>query len=636
MQPLPDILQGCFVFPIVAGTKDPATKHGWHDASKDPAQIAEWKRLLPDCNWGVACGLSGLFVFDIDPAGLDWWAKLLERDAAIKAAVDAAFQVRTPKGGLHVYFRGSGPSTASRIADGIDTRGGIPRDGRIISGGYVVLPGSKTVAGPGRVAGSYVALPGGNLEILPDCLRDIIPERRKTDTLGLTKNPDHDQPRNVAWAVDLLKGYVKSGRVSIEGRGGNNLAFQVAASILDKAISPAMCFDLLWEHWNPHCSPVWDDWELETIVRNAANHGEDTQSGAKGFQANADAFAAFEGKEFETAQDIKEKERRIRFQPMWLKDARKDVKPAKWLIPGFLPDTGAGILYGLSGSYKTFLALDWALCLSHGVTGQWGAPPEKHQVLFLAGEASYALRQERVDAWCAAHDKDPDDSDLIIVPGVPSYSDLEGWTEIRDGLLAMKASPSLIVIDTLTRMATGLDENSNNDAKLLVKHCEEMADHYGAFVLAIGHTGKDQAKGLRGAQAFIDNSDVVLQINKRNDGNVALKVKKLKDVDIPSEPFYFKITDHASSIFLERTEEALGDDRKGKSSRFPWASVEEVVRVLQSMGGEASTGIFLQEIAGQNGIDGDLVRRELDKNKDLKFLRPDNKIWKIPVMEYDL
>jgi len=120
---LPDILHGCNIFPCAPGTKDPATPRGWHDASNDPAQIAEWARVNPDFNWAVACGLSNLFVFDIDPAGLDWWAKLLERDATIRAAVDDAFQVRTPKGGLHVYFRGEGPSTASRIAEGIDTRG---------------------------------------------------------------------------------------------------------------------------------------------------------------------------------------------------------------------------------------------------------------------------------------------------------------------------------------------------------------------------------------------------------------------------------------------------------------------------------------------------------------------------------
>jgi hypothetical protein len=183
LQSLPDNLaqyKGMQNLPlIVPGTKAPATTNGWQDASDDPIQIAEWQRINPDFNWAVACGLSGLFVFDIDPNGLDWWAKLLERDPVIKSAVDRAFQVRTPKGGLHVYFRGEGPSTASRIAEGIDTRGGISRNGEIISGGYVILPGSRTKAGPGRVDGPYEALPGVIEELPVISCRQLFPNAKR-------------------------------------------------------------------------------------------------------------------------------------------------------------------------------------------------------------------------------------------------------------------------------------------------------------------------------------------------------------------------------------------------------------------------------------------------------------------------
>ena len=100
---LPEILRGARIFPIVPLGKDPATKNGWKDASSDRAQIAAWQQTNPDFNWAVATGLSNLFVIDVDPAGLDWWAKLLERDPVIKAAVERAYQVRTPRGGLHIY-----------------------------------------------------------------------------------------------------------------------------------------------------------------------------------------------------------------------------------------------------------------------------------------------------------------------------------------------------------------------------------------------------------------------------------------------------------------------------------------------------------------------------------------------------
>lgn len=626
---LPDIYRGCKVFPVQPGGKLPATENGWKDASDDPRQIAEWLRINPDFNWAVACGPSGLFVFDIDPNGLDWWANLLERNPVIREAVKRAFQVRTPRGGLHIYFRGQGPSTASRIADGIDTRGGILKHGEIISGGYVLLPGSKTADG------SYSVLPGGAIEALPDFMSALVPERKKTDTLGLLHNPDKDLPRNIKTAKDLLNKYVVDGRISKQGAGGDNTAFAVAASILDKGISPGLCLDLLLEIWNPHCAPPWDDWELETKVRNAAVHGEDTDSGVKGHQSNASAFAAFEGQAYEAPAAL---EKRSRFKPLRLAEARKDVKPAAWLIPSFVSASGAGILFGKSGSYKTFLALDWALCLAYGIAGQWGAPPVKHTVLFLAGESSYALRSERVNSWCEKYGQNPDDetSGFIMVAGVPAFSDSEGWAEIRDGLLELNVQPDFIVVDTVTRMMSGLDENSNNDAKLVLNHLEEMSAHYGAFVLGIGHTGKDEAKGLRGAQALIDNSEVVHSMKKTHSGT-SMRVVKLKEVDIPADQFYFEVEKIGASIVLNRTDAQPAEVEQGAGkSRYQWASVEEVVAILGTNGGRISTDTLVQDIAGKYGIEKTLIKKQLTENGALNWLRKDRNIWEIPKTEYDL
>jgi hypothetical protein len=630
MRGLPDILKGCKVFPCSPGTKDPATLHGWKDASDDPAQIAEWQRINPEFNWAVACGPSGLFVFDIDPAGLDWWYKLLERDAVIKAAVDRAFQVRTPKGGLHVYFRGEGPSTASRIAEGIDTRGGIRRNGEIISGGYVILPGSATKAGPGRVDGVYEALPGGVLEPLPDFMSAIVPERKKTDTLGLDKNPDADKPRNISWAVDLLTGYVASGRVSLQGRGGNNTAFQVAASILDKAISPGMCFDLMWEHWNPACQPPWDDWELETVIRNAANYGEDTEGGVKGFLANEDAFSNFVGQEFEPPPPAERD--RIKF----LHDYADGVRDPEWLIPNMIPAMGTGMIYGESGSFKSFVALDMALCLAFGIPGQWNAPPVKNDVLFMAGEGPVATGKKRWPAWMEWQQIEfRGDHRFFIKDRVPFFTDSAAWEHVKEDLGLLKAKPALIVIDTMTRLLTGLDENSAKDASMITNFMEQLARYYECFVLAIHHTGKDQNKGARGSSAFYANMDAVISMKLRQ-GGTELRVRKQKDADVSDEISYFQVKEMASSIVLERTSALPEIEQKAGKSRYDWASAKEVVKTLEGMGGKASTSTLVQEISGRHGIDGDLVRRQLAKNDDLAWLRPDKNTWEIPTQDFDL
>lgn len=632
MQALPAILDGCKVFPCSPGTKDPATTNGWKDASDDPAQIAEWLRINPDFNWAVACGPSGLFVFDIDPAGLDWWAKLLERDAAVKAAVDAAFQVRTPKGGLHVYFKGEGPSTASRIAEGIDTRGGFLRNGEIVSGGYVILPGSKTKAGPGRVDGSYEALPGGKLQTLPAHMAAIVPERKKTDTLGLEKNPEADKPRNVSWALDLLKGYVESGRVAIQGKGGDNLTFAVACSILDKAISPGLCFDLMWEHWNPHCQPPWDDWELETKIRNAVNHGEDTAGGVKGFQANEDAFSNFVGHEVPNDEPPKDRDR-DKILP--LHDYADGVQDPTWLIPNVLPATGTGMIFGESGSFKSFLALDMALCLAYGVPGQWGAAPVKHDVLFLAGEGPVATARKRWPAWMTWRDIEfRNDHRFFIKDRVPFFTDVDAWEHIKADLAELKAKPSLIVIDTLTRLLTGMDENSTKDASMVTNFMEQLARYFECFVLAIHHTGKDQNKGARGSSVFYANMDMVIS-TKLFAGGTKFKTHKQKDADVSDEIQYFRPKEVGTSIVLERSEAMPDEPVKKSGPRYSWAGVDEVVRLLNEMGGQSGHRMFVQEIASKHGIEDAIVFRALD-NPDLAWLRPDKNTWKIPKQDYDL
>jgi hypothetical protein len=616
------------------GDKLPALSYGWQTrATDDPTQLAEWERSMDGLNWGVACGPSGLFVIDIDPAGMAAWQAMQERSPELRNAVARSYTVRTPRGGFHHYFRGQGPTTASAIAPGIDTRGGYLDDktGKIKSIGYVVLPGSKTVAGPKTVDGVYEEI-GGIIESLPLAVLAIMPEKKSGTVIGLERTPDLDQPRNVQWATDLLTNYVKEGRVSVEGNGGNNTAFQVAASILDKGISPARCYELLDELWNPHCSPAWDDWELETIIGNAAKYGEDTGAGSKGFMDNASAFSQFANYQVETEETAKP--RQGRFRPILLRDARREKHEASWLIPSFLPSRGVGILYGLSGSYKTFIALDWALTLAHGLGGQWGAPPVKHKVVFLAGESRYALQQERVDAWCEWQGVDPDAEDVnfAIVPGVPAYGDKEGWEDVRDGLLEMKFLPELVAIDTLTRMQTGLDENSNDDQKLILKHCEEISDHYGCFTLLTAHTGKDESRGIRGAQVLVDNSDAVIMAKKIK-GGTSLTVKKLKEVDIPDKSFFFLTKEFGKSIVLERTENAPAEEPKA-TSKISWSEPNEILKIIGKLG-RTSHANLVQEIVSDLGIERDRVNKELRKRQDLNWLR-DGDFWRIPGHEHEL
>lgn len=59
--------KGWPVFPLKPKSKEPATEHGFKNASLDEAQIERWWTQSPDCNIGFTPAETDLFVVDIDP-----------------------------------------------------------------------------------------------------------------------------------------------------------------------------------------------------------------------------------------------------------------------------------------------------------------------------------------------------------------------------------------------------------------------------------------------------------------------------------------------------------------------------------------------------------------------------------------
>ena len=60
-----DDMEVMAIFPI--NGKKPLTKHGYKDASKDPAQIEAWWNRWPNANIGLPTGeTNGILVIDVD------------------------------------------------------------------------------------------------------------------------------------------------------------------------------------------------------------------------------------------------------------------------------------------------------------------------------------------------------------------------------------------------------------------------------------------------------------------------------------------------------------------------------------------------------------------------------------------
>src|ERR1035441_10146666 len=96
------------VFPCKPGLKEPATPHGFKDATTDPGQIRRWWTRGPAFNVAVATGAPGPDALDVDvhPGGSGFEAFNRLKRAGLLTGAKAI--IRTPSGGLHVYFDGTG------------------------------------------------------------------------------------------------------------------------------------------------------------------------------------------------------------------------------------------------------------------------------------------------------------------------------------------------------------------------------------------------------------------------------------------------------------------------------------------------------------------------------------------------
>jgi len=238
-------------FPLWAGTKRPAVQ--WSSVATDNAEILRrWDAQYPGCNWGLACGPSGVTVVDIDsPEALRWW---MERGAN----TPVGRVVRTPRGGFHYYFLAGEISPTTTDFAGVEK---LDLRGR---GGYVVLP-------PGHTAdGVYTLLRDDPLTPVPDWLADMFQAcaagGRKPD--AQVPLVPYDDPANISLAENYL---TFAAEPAVQGCAGDSVTYQTACRVRDFGISEAQCLALMAEFYNPRCSPPWAITGLDSLQRKVAS-----------------------------------------------------------------------------------------------------------------------------------------------------------------------------------------------------------------------------------------------------------------------------------------------------------------------------------------------------------------------------
>lgn len=194
-----------------------------------------------------------------------------------------------------------------------------------------------------------------------------------------------------------------------------------------------------------------------------------------------------------------------------------------WWIRDVLPKAALGLVFGASGSGKTFWVLDLVCAISRGAPWR-GLVTKKGRVVYVAAEAAGGVAK-RTRAYVRHFEAELTD--------LPSFIDAAPALVEDADLLAQEidahGGADIIVIDTLAQTTFGADENSSKDMGAVIGACRKLHELTGALVLLVHHTGKDQTRGARGHSSLRAAADVEIEITRSEGINRSARITKMKD-----------------------------------------------------------------------------------------------------------
>lgn len=210
--------------------------------------------------------------------------------------------------------------------------------------------------------------------------------------------------------------------------------------------------------------------------------------------------------------------------------------PPRWLVKGVLPQAEIVVVYGASGSGKSFWVTDMVAAIGRGVPWR-GLRVTQGEVCYIVAEGSGGFRP-RLNAYASHHSVALEDIGMHIIAAAPNFTAKEDIVELVNAIRPIK--PAVVVVDTLSRVLAGADENSGEDMGRVVKHCETIHRVTGAVVILIHHSGKDEARGARGWSGLRAAADAEIEIVRSDHDRVA-RVTKQKDGDDMGQEFGFRL-----------------------------------------------------------------------------------------------
>lgn len=203
-------------------------------------------------------------------------------------------------------------------------------------------------------------------------------------------------------------------------------------------------------------------------------------------------------------------------------------KQGGWFIKHVLPRATLGMVYGESGSGKSFAVLDFAACVAQGKP--WNNhKTNRARVGYIAAESGGGMRK-RLLAYAQYYQLDLSSLPFYAMAESPSLMRDESVGHIVQSIQAC-GGLDIIFIDTLIAASPGINENASDDMGAVLWRCQRIHEVSGCMVVLVHHSGKDASRGARGWSGVKGAMDVCLEVSKSEKESDArqILVEKLKD-----------------------------------------------------------------------------------------------------------
>lgn len=281
-----------------------------------------------------------------------------------------------------------------------------------------------------------------------------------------------------------------------------------------------------------------------------------------------------------------------------LDQLREQARSVKWLVKHLVPSESVGLLFGASGTFKSFIAIDLALHVAHGLP--WlGKKTQQGPVIIIAAEGGTGLWR-RIVAWHRERRLQWKDAPVYVVPiSVDLGTDA---ILVREAVSAVGITPVLVVVDTLSQTFTG-EENSAQEVAVYLREIGlQFRMCWLCAILVVHHTGHIATERPRGSSALRANVDFMYGVFRDEKEMLAtVECVKQKDGEMP-DPVSFSM----------RVCELAKDEDGDPITSLVAAGIGGTQEVLGFMEHEASRGrggrnhLFLE--LASNGIEEKKLR----------------------------